>query len=368
MASYNRAVVPDSLLLEAAFTSGPRACRAWEAWSRDRDLASLGPSELRLLPFVYQNLRDGAFDDAAIPPVVKEVARATFVRTRLLLRDAMSTVALFTANGIGAMLLKGAALVAGGYLAAGVRAMSDFDLLVDPADAPRAAALLESAGWRTDDRIERVIGFRHALLFRKTDHGCDLHWQVLMESDTSDAERAFWRDAESASLDAVAVRIPSSGHLLLHAILHGTRAFDRTTVRWIGDALAVLRTRGATLDWERFAEDAETRGVTYPTGDALAYLVEAFDAAVPANVIERLRAHPVSRLQRRLYLPRAGDARGEPTPYFRSLAYFALRRESGRLRWFVRNVQFSFGVTRLRRAPLELSRRALRRLTAKRNR
>ncbi len=52
-----------------------------------------------------------------------------------------------TAHGLGILPLKGAALHALGVYAAGARPMADLDLLVRPADAGRAADLLQSLGY-----------------------------------------------------------------------------------------------------------------------------------------------------------------------------------------------------------------------------
>jgi hypothetical protein len=358
-------VTVDERLLVAAFSRGERAISAWTAWSHERDFATLHAPELRLLVPVFHNLRAAGVADDAIPAAVKQMARSMWVRTRLMLREAAATVALLSAHDIDSVLLKGAALVAGGYSDAGARPMADFDLLVTPADLPRAAALLEDAGWQPERPLDRrLIRYRHALLFAKPDRGCDLHWWPLWESRDAKADARFRREVEPAVLDGVPVRVPRAEHQLLHVIVHGTRAFDTTLVRWIGDALAVLRGR-SSFDWPLFVTEVEARRLEYPVGESLAYLVETFEAVVPSAVLAALTPRHVSRWQRRWYSPRPGLPQPPPIPYFLRYSWLAAPRQTpllGRLLRFPRNMQLALKEPTLARVPLHLARRTWRKL------
>jgi hypothetical protein len=234
--------------------------------------------------------------------------------------------------------------------------MSDFDLLVQPGDARRAAGLLAESGWIADGPVDaNCVAFRHAVLLKEGDASCDLHWWALWDSRDEEGDARFWRGAENVMLDGVEVRVPRPEHQLLHVVVHGTRAFDETSVRWIGDALALLRTR--EIDWPLFVEDVKSRGLTYPIGDALAVLVETFDAAVPADAIATLRAVRVSRKQRRLYAPHPDARRGHVSfAFLRSLVDLSRRQRSPL--WLVRNLQYVLGVPNLLHLPLALFKRA----------
>ena len=363
-------MIPDELLLVAAFGDGEHATAAWMEWSHGRDLGALDPVELRLLPPVYRNLLDGGVPEAEIAPVVKQMARSTWVRTRLLLHEAAATIHLLASHGLDTLVLKGAALVAAGYCDAKVRPMSDFDLLVRPEQALAAASLLEAMGWRPDAPVDRrAVAFRHAVVFHKAESGCDVHWWALWDSRDAGADRRFWDEAELASLDGVQVRVLRPEHQLLHVIVHGTRSIDTTAVRWMGDALAVLKARGRDLAWEVFVAEVEARRLAYPVGEALAYLVETFHAAVPHQVIAALQSRRVSRGKRRLYRPRPDNSHADAFVYLRSLRHIWLDQKGApiltRLLWFPRNLQYSFGVQRMRWLPVEMTRRGLRKLAAR---
>jgi hypothetical protein len=359
-------VIPDERLLLAAFGSGERAKAAWHDWSGASDVSTLGIAERRLLPRIYRNLRAAGIADAEIPPLVKQMARSLWVRTRLLLRDASATAGLLASQQLDVLLIKGAGLVAAGYCDAGERPMSDLDLLVHPEDAPRAATLLEEAGWHASSPVDREsLTYLHAAVFKKPDRSCDLHWWTLWDSRDAAADARFWKGAESVTFEGVSVRIPRPEHLILHAIVHGTRSFDRTVVRWIGDVLDVLRARGSDLDWKLFVEEVEARRVAYPVGDALAYLAESFQAPVPVEVIEGLRGRPVPPRRRRLYSARPGLESNESVAFLRALIEQALSqgRETPlltRVLWFPRNLQYVLGAATLARLPAAMIRRGMR--------
>jgi hypothetical protein len=366
-------VVPDEALLHAAFGAPERARTAWREWSSGRDLDQADDATRRLFPAVYRNLRAAGVPDADVPAAVKQMARSLWIRTELLLRDAAATMAFLHARGVDAVLLKGAALVAGGYHDAGARPMSDFDLLVRPHEALTAAALLEEHGWTPASPLDpKAVAYRHAALLRKPERGCDLHWRVLWESDDPDADECFLQSAEDATLHGTPVKVLRPEHQLLIAIVHGTRRFE-TAVRWIGDALAILRARGAGFDWDLFAREVRARGWEFPVAEALVYLADTFEAEIPRAVIGELTPKRVTRRQRRIYavrLQRPGDQTWEAVV---AIAILSLRRRPRQrsrlthLMWFPRSLQYAMGLPRLAGVPLAIAQRVLKRLTGSRS-
>lgn len=322
---------------------------------------------------MYRNLRAAGVADADVAPAVKQMARSLWIRTELLLREAAATVTLLRGRGIDTVLLKGAALVAGGYLDAGARPMSDFDLLVRPGEALAAAALLEEHGWTPAPPLDaKAVAYRHATLFRRNERGCDLHWRVLWESEDFDADERYRAAAEEATLHGTPVRVLRPEHQLLIAIVHGTRRFD-TAVRWIGDALAILRARGASFDWQLFAREVRARDLGFPVAEALGYLAETFDAVIPREVLTALAPRRVTRRQRRMYavgLQRPGDQTWEAVV---AIAILSLRRRPRQrsrlthLMWFPRSLQYAMNLQRLAGVPAAVARRAFKRLTGARS-
>lgn len=305
-----------------------RALEAFSAWRRSRDLASLPPSELRMLPLVYRNLRAAGVDEAEIPPLLKEMYRSTWIRTRVLLAEVQRTVESLQSAGIDTLLLKGAALVLGYYRDPGARPMSDFDILVRREDVDAAVQLLGERGWRplfpVNERSRRVM---HAVGFKRGDATCDLHWWVLWESRDESANQSFW--SESVAIDGGSLRTLRPEHQLLHVILHGTRRFEESQ-RWIADAMIVLRECTASFDWTFFVRAVEQHAAAFPVGEALEYLSDPLGAVIPAQVIRDLQKRRVSRWRRSLYAVRAQSS-VDATAYFRAQLDVSLRDRAGGL-------------------------------------
>lgn len=346
----------EELLRRAAFAAPPDAARAWRELSRTG--ASFdAPGDARLLPAAYRNLRAAGLTDAELPRVMREHARAAAIRSRLALRQAADVVTRLEAAGIAPLLLKGAALIAGGYCEPSARPMSDVDVLVRPGEAAAAVAALRGAGWTGGRAVADAVRYRHAALLRRGEWECDLHWWALWESPDPEADERFRRGSERVELLGVPVAILRPEHQLLQVVVHGTRAFEPVRGRWVGDALAVLRHRAGGFDWELLVTDARLRRAERPLADALSYLSEAFAVAVPASALAALQA--TGRRGARLYEPGSQKRPNPSLAYLRSLLIVAGRREQGsRMRWLVRNLEHTLGVQGARRLPLALVRRA----------
>lgn len=332
-------MVPDRRIRMAAFGNGLETVRAWRDWSATRTLDALTPVELRLLPQVYRNLRSAGVPDDEIDDVVKQTTRSLWIRTRLLMRQAAQTIEQLSAEGLNPLLLKGAALIARGDTDAQTRYMSDFDLLVREEETEHAYALLMASGWRPAEPVTAsLLSFRHAMAFHKGEFQCDLHWRPLWDAWDAKADHRLRALAELHHLDGVPVSVPRAGDLLIHLIMHGTRAFDVQSVRWIGDALALIR--GGSVDWTVVQEEATARQLTYPVGDALRYLQGEFAAVVPEEVIRRLQSEPVSKSRRRLHRIDPDEPAGDDlVAWMSAIAGVALRRRDPM--FLLRSVRFA---------------------------
>lgn len=356
----------DDLLLHAAFGTPERSLAAWNEWSSRRDLGSLDAAHTRLFPAVYRSLRACGIADASIAPAVKEVARSLFVRTELLLREAAGTIEHLRPHGLDPILLKGAALVAGGYMESSARPMSDFDLLVRPSEVHDAASLLGRAGWSESERIDvKLMRHRHATLFRKPEHGCDVHWRLLWESHDLLSDERVRAAAETVSLRGVQVFVPRPEHLLFLVIIHGTRAIH-PAVRWIGDALAILKARARDFDWDLFVQEADARGFAFPAGDALSYLARNFGATVPATILRSLQARRTPLGCRSTYFVDPLRPVGRWRAHAASLVMLSLRRPAHlplreRILWIPQSLRYGLGV-RVEQLPFMFVRSMVRKL------
>ena len=88
---------------------------------------------------------------------------------------------------------------------------------------------------------------------------------------------------------------------LLHVCVHGALLNHVPPVRWAADAMQILRTPGAALDWPRLLAQAQRLRLSLSLRATLHYLRTALEAEIPAAVVAALAAMPVSELDRAFY-------------------------------------------------------------------
>jgi len=287
------------LLLEAALLEDERAIAAYHVWRRTVSLDSeFSIASLRLLPLVYDNMSRLGVREPLMGRL-KGAYRRAWYETHQLFHRTQPVVERLVASGIDVLLLKGAPLVLSYYRNHALRPMADVDIAVPRPQLGHALGILESLGWRFPIEPDRdTIRFRHAAQGLGSDGGeVDLHWRVLYDASNDAAEAALWSAVEPLEFMGTRVRQLDPTHLLLHVVVHGVRWNPETPIRWIPDALVILRTR-ASLDWNRLVAFAVTHRLTCRLALGLSYLSEAFDAPIPSDVLSRLQAANISLLER----------------------------------------------------------------------
>jgi len=258
--------------------------RCSELWAG----AAPEPAATPLLPLVYRRW-------PAVENEIVELGRkgyfATWQRNRERMAQLAEIAARFRAGNIRWMALKGAALALRHYADLGLRPMSDLDILIRAEDVGRAAALLNRAGYRAEedampDAILRLARVRHAWqFFGEPDWNFDLHWRPVNRCYSPAVTRLFWEAAEAVRHGDLDVLVPSPSDQLFHVCVHGLQWDWTRKVRWIGDALAVLR---EPVDWERICHLAESARMSFRLANALDFLRDRFGAPVPPELPKRL--------------------------------------------------------------------------------
>jgi hypothetical protein len=288
------------LLLEAALLKDDRAIAAFQSWRHSVQLdAEFSRGSYRLLPLVYENMRRLGVDDPLMGRL-KGVYKRIWYETHQLFHRAKPVVQGLAAAGIDVMLCKGAPLALSYYRHLAERPMSDIDLSVPRHALPDAVGVLRDLGWRfSREPDEDMLRFGHAVqCFGPGGAELDLHWRVMHETSGAGGDESFWMTAEPLDFMGTEVRQPDPTHALFLVVVHGVRWNVETPVRWIPDALAVLRLRAAGIQWSALLSLAATHRVTFRLGLGLTYLAEVFEAPVPRAVLERLRTSDQSLLER----------------------------------------------------------------------
>jgi hypothetical protein len=301
-----RLISPEhELELRAALLPGDAGLSAAREWLAQSGLDALDEGSRRLLPLLYRNLKTL---DPANPALVKlrQVHLGYWGEAQKILHRTAQTLRWIHARGVETLVLKGVAFSILHYRDPALRPMADFDILVPAKDAPGLVRQLRDAGWvpcwKPEDSIDSPYFYRYrgALNMIHPEFGdLDLHWRVFTDFNAPETEARLWRDAVPLRVKDVETKALSPTHSLLHAALHGAKANRVAPVRWVADAMAILRSE--PVDWAHLADRAAAMRVALIMHQTLAELRDRFGAPVPESTLRELAAQPVSRAQRRAY-------------------------------------------------------------------
>jgi hypothetical protein len=172
---------------------------------------------------------------------------------------------------------------------------------------------------------------------------------VLWESCHEQADHSFWAHSVPIEMGGIQTRALGPADQLLHVCVHGARWTPLPPLRWVADALLVMRRAGDALDWGYFLEQAQRLRVTLPLRDTLSYLRQHFATDIPAGVVAALAASTTERIDRQFYRLKAmapGFLGGLPLTYYhyRVLAAGAGLRVTPSGFW--RHLQATWGLAR----------------------
>lgn len=338
---------PDqTLLLRACLEEGELAREAWEEWSATVDLDEINPQSNYLLPMLDHNLRRIGISSHPWLGRIKGYHRYVWAKNRRLFAQAdMLIESVRPLVGDDLLLIKGAALACKYYPGTGLRAMGDFDFMIKREAAPRVLNHLCASGWklvhwpRADRLPERYFFCRHSEnAYREDGAEVDVHWHLMENLCGTAPNQIFWEGALPMTLPGgTQVNALQLTDLLFHACVHGLRWQPSPQLRWIVDALVLLR-QDEELKWERLTALADTFRFSLPLGTALKYLNSTFprQASVPESVIRYLleREHPreeiVEHQERMELFPRGENYPPSVLAYYR---WFRIRSLPARTSW-----------------------------------
>lgn len=233
--------------------------------------------------------------------------RITALRNTGLLYELEAALAALAGADVPVLLLKGAALAETVYRDPALRPMADCDLLVRPADLPRAQATLIAAGYRPvadEPHPGDLARFESQMALRKEGPlpaRIELHWHLL-DSPYYQARLSadwFWAGAEEFRIGAVPARGPAPTPNLLYLAAHLALHHRLAGLMWWYDIAALLHTCGDRVDWEALLDQAEACDLVLPLQQVLPVIAQHWAVAVPTAVLARLAA----------LRPSAGEAR-----------------------------------------------------------
>ena len=287
------------LLLRAALHRGDEALGAWKAWRATNSPDTSDRGSRRLLPVAYKNLRDAGLSDVELAPLGQAYEKSR-TENQQKLDTARPVLEALAAAGIELLVLKGAALTRFYAGDLGLRPMRDIDVLVPPNQTERAAATLSDLGYEPAGIGASCLA-RYAYprspswpFVAPNAPDVDLHWHVLHESCQPDADDDFWEGAIPLDFQGVALKALNATDQLLHVCIHALQREPQENLRWIVDAMAILRREAEPIDWRRLLAQIARRRLVLQARHSFEYLTAAFAAPIPPHVLEQLRRAPVS--------------------------------------------------------------------------
>ncbi len=321
-------------LLRAALGRGEGVEQAWKQWLAAVDFDDIDYASQRLVPLLRSNLIAHGIDHPLLPRM-KGIHRFFWTKNHVRLRALATVAEAFARHDIPLMALKGVPLALVYYSDAGLRPMSDFDLLVPFAEADRAVRLLLEEGWSQqepgsiygpDGRIDTES--RHGACFVQEDQECDLHWHLLYDGWWPEADDGLWERSVPLEVQGQQLRGPSPADMIFHLLVHGSTYNELPPFRWYADLAEMLRKQESKIDWSVLEERARRLLLVAVVRD----MMERFDALLPGILppaaLARIQALPVSRIERLELAQRLRDKDYRYTPVGR-WAQFRRRYPSG---------------------------------------
>lgn len=263
------------LLLEAALFEKPRALNAWQSYLAENNLQTIDHASTTLLPLVYRNLKEESH------PLCKSAYRHTWLSNHNLWIKTLPILQNLLSAGIKKIvLLKGMAMILYHYRDFGVRVIGDIDILIDRSHLSLAYSLLISSGWRCElkrfnpENSAQLTRWHAANFTHPSGLNLDLHWSLLLESIPA---------LTQGVLEAIppGIQPASPTHLFLQTCIHGYKKSTAPLIRWIPDALTLLK---SPIDFPLLFDLAKASHLTLPLSSALAHLSHYVRSPLPTFI------------------------------------------------------------------------------------
>lgn len=285
---------PDILALIAALADGELAHDAFQLWRDQLNWNDIPATVRRVLPLLHHNMSRLNVTDPLLERI-KGVRRYMWARNLWLVSLAKLVHSEFSRSGINAAAFKGTSLVSYGLVDRTVRPMEDVDIVVQPDRLQAAIDALTSIGFRPlliepDVLIQEVApNYRWSgwAFINNSNQQVDLHWSAFKRRPDNDA--AAWSHSRLVNFEGVDIRVFDPADQLLQTCLHGAQDTDNGTIRWILDAVLILR--GAQIDWDYIVERAAAHRALAILKNSLQIVNTVDRGRIPDRVIDALQCN-----------------------------------------------------------------------------
>ncbi len=250
-------------------------------------------------PLVHARLNEAA-PHVSVPERARHELKAAYLRTGLenlrLFARLGAALRSLAAEGIDAIVLKGAFLAELVYGNPALRSMGDADVLVRRGDLDRVTRLLRDQGWRQSSGDAQIAG--HQLPTFVLDRALlEIHWAIEDDGSPFDIDTdGLWRRASKVRVAGVPALALAPEDLLLHLCVHASYSHGWLQfsggLRPLCDIALTVRHYAGRFDWEAFVYRADTWRVRNCVWLTLVLTRELLRAAIPGEVFDLLAPTP----------------------------------------------------------------------------
>lgn len=278
----------------------------WSKWSSDIIFDDIDPAIVRLLPLLSMRLDENQIR-GPLARRIHGVYKFAWFKNQQLMSALSPVLEACHDKDIPVLLLKGLPLLLEVYKNTGARLLGDGDILIQPKNALLVFELLNDLGWRHKD--PSLVGLKkfglndvvHATTFiNESGVHLEVHWHVYHIDPHPDLARliflrdikpkhqsdCFWQDSLTIDKENFSFSMPSITDLFIHVVIHGAEGNNRRPLRWVADAIWLLRHH--QIDWDQVLNRVEREGHTFHMQIAVDYLIKRFDISFPASFITSL--------------------------------------------------------------------------------
>lgn len=245
--------------------------------------------------YLHRALPRSGLDRLAPSPFL-ETASAAYRKTTydnlLLLGRLQEAGAALNESGVPFIVLKGGALIFDLYPDAGMRSLSDIDLLVPHDRAASARRTIERLGWRKESGLQ--VAARRCGYSTPKPGSClfEIHWDLSQRYRfQADLDR-IWAEARPLDLDGLkAARLGDEDELLYLSLHYGAHYFG-LTVKWLVDLVDLIRRR--TPDWGNLGQRARGWRGSASLHAALLFVRRSAPELLSQEAVDRAGRHPIA--------------------------------------------------------------------------
>lgn len=250
-------------------------------------------------PLLYERLKHKMAAVVSLPASVYEQLHQEYVANLMhnfqIMHQLSTVLTHMNKANIPVLALKGCHLANFVYPSLAVRTMGDIDLLINPADVPQVAKLLQDLGYTLYGDEPLLHWFRekhyHLIFIPPTGVPIEVHWHIYpTETAYALPIDELWQRAQPKTLGGTELHVLAPEDLLLHLCLHTVKhKFNFMGIRAFCDIAEVLHYHKQHLDWTQIEQRACQWRMERPLFLVLYMTAKLLQAPVPTAILHRLQ-------------------------------------------------------------------------------